>query len=301
MFYCTFGGDTVSTKITFTNSRGQSCELTTKTSKFILTGLSSGLGEVAATFQTQKAPYQAGSTLTGISLGERSIEIEVLIRGEDKEEISRNRMELSKVFDPLTGEGELLYQIDEVTVYKIKCVPDAFPTYPTGKGVRTAIAQRASLSLTAHDPYWLDQYMKETSLYAFDDPFNFPHTFPVSFNTEGPSQTIYNTGHVDVPFIARLSGPNAEPTLKNLTTGEFMRISYPLEVTQTLVINTTPGNKKVYTVDNLGKTKNVIGFMDPDSVFFQLQIGENEITYNTLGEPDEEVALIQWSQRYNSV
>lgn len=291
----------MSTKITFTNSRGQSCELTTLNSDYILTEFSSGLGEVAATFQTQKAPYQAGSTLTGISIGERTIELGLLIRGEDKEDISRKRMDLSKVFDPLTGEGVLMYQIDEVNVYRINCVADAFPTFPTGKGVRSSVAQRASISLTAHDPYWLDQYTKETSLFGFADAFNFPHTFPVSFNAEGPSQTIYNTGHVDVPFVARLSGPNATPTLKNLTTGEFVRINYALEVSQTLVINTTPGGKKVYTVDSLGKTKNVIGFMDPDSVFFQLQIGENELAYNTIGDADSEVAIIQWSQRYNSV
>lgn len=291
----------MSTKITFTNSRGQSCDLTTWSSDFILTGIPNGLGEVVATFQTQKAPYQAGSTLTGISIGERSIELEVLIRGDGKDDISKKRMELSKVFDPLSGIGTLMYQIDEVTRYKINCVADAFPSYPTGKGVRSEVAQRASVSLTAHDPYWLDEYLKETSLYGFDDAFDFPHTFPVSFNAEGPSQTIYNTGHVDVPFIARLSGPNATPTLKNLTTGEFVKVNYPLEVSQTLVINTTPGNKKVYTVDNLGKTKNVIGFMDPDSVFFQLQIGENELAYNTIGPADSEVALIQWSQRYNSV
>lgn len=291
----------MSTKITFTNSRGQSCELTTLNSDYILTEFSSGLGEVAATFQTQKAPYQAGSTLTGISIGERTIELGLLIRGEDKEDISQKRMNLSKVFDPLTGEGVLMYQIDEVNVYRINCVADAFPTFPTGKGVRSSVAQRASISLTAHDPYWLDQYLKETSLFSFDDAFDFPQTFPVSFNAEGPSQTIYNTGHVDVPFIATLTGPNETPTLKNLTTGEFIRVNYPLETNEKLIINTTPGSKRIYAVDNLGTTKNVIGFMDPGSVFFQLQIGENQVAYNAISVPDSEVAVIQWSQRYNSV
>uniref|UniRef100_UPI0020BE7EA3 phage tail family protein n=1 Tax=Staphylococcus aureus TaxID=1280 RepID=UPI0020BE7EA3 len=96
----------MTTKATFTNSRGASIVFDTLvTSPYVLTAIPSGFGEVTAEKQTQKAPFQDGSTVTSLTLSEREISLDILIRGTSKEDISRKRQALSAVIDPRLGEG----------------------------------------------------------------------------------------------------------------------------------------------------------------------------------------------------
>ena len=65
-----------------------------------------------------------------------------------------------------------------------------------------------------------------------------------------------------------------------------------------LIITTDFGNKKVIFDDGLGNQSNAFGLIDLNSTFFQLQVGDNEISYSAdTGTTTAEV-LIQWYNRF---
>lgn len=291
----------MTTKATFYNSRGEYVELTTTNSDYILREFPSGLGEVSAEFQTQKSPYQSGSTLTAVTLSERPLSLEMLIRGNGKEDISRKRQYLSRVFDPRLGPGVLVFQIDESNIYRINCIADTLPVYPGGKGVRSSIVQVAQVGLTAHDPDWYDDVERRTDLVAFSEAFTMPFGFPIEFGEQGASQTIYNDGDVETPFRAEMVGPNETPRIENLTTGEKIQLNRSLSATETWYVSTEKGKKAAYVIDGSGVKTSVMGQLDISSVFFDLQVGENEISYNAQSGTGQSVAKIYWRQRYNSI
>ncbi len=292
----------MTTKAKFTNSRGQSITFDTLISaEYVLNAIPTGFGEVQAEKQTQKAPFQDGSTVTSITLSEREISMDILIRGTSKEDISRKRQALAAVIDPRLGAGELIVQHDESNIYRIVCIPDAYPTYPAGKGVRSSIVQAASIQLTAHDPDWTDLVERQTDLIAFSEAFEMPFEFPLSFGVQGASQVIYNSGNVETPFRAELKGPNEYPRIENLTTGEKIQLNRSLSATETLVVNTQKGQKSAYVIDGSGVITDVMGFLDIESTFFSLGVGANEISYNAQSGTGASVARIFWRQRYNAI
>lgn len=102
----------MSRRVKFTNGRGDSVVLYTTPSSFVLNSIE-GLGSVESQVQTQKSPFQNGSTPTSRTLGERDIELAVTIQGADRIEVSNLRRTLGRVFDPLAGDGVLEYTIEE--------------------------------------------------------------------------------------------------------------------------------------------------------------------------------------------
>lgn len=284
----------------FTNGWGESVEITTLASSFILSSIE-GLGEVQAEVQTVKSPFQHGSTPQSVTLGERELSLNIVIRGEDREEISNLRKRLGQVFNPLAGEGELVYSITETLSYTIICLPTAVPQYPTGKGVRTDKAQQCTVSLTAYKPFWIDTYDRYTDLIAFSSAFTMPFEFPIVFGEQGASQTIYNTGHVPTPLKIELKGQNASPRIENMTTGKKIQLNRSLNQFETLYINTAVGEKSAYVIGFDGVVTDVMGYLDPESEFFSLEVGENEISYNAVSASNESVATVIWRQRYNAI
>lgn len=88
------------------------------------------------------------------------------------------------------------------------------------------------------------------------------------------SRTITNNGDVPEPIIATVYGPAINPTLINETTGEFIHLIYTLNQGESLQINTAFGMKTI-TLNSGGNTTNGLQYLDPQSTFFQLIVGDN--------------------------
>lgn len=102
------------------------------------------------------------------------------------------------------------------------------------------------------------------------------------------TKTIENTGDVKAGFVAVMkviNGAVKHPTLRNLTTGEQIKVFDSVvvdsfETEDYIVINTNNGEEDIYYYDSSeGKTKGLIGEITLDSSFFQLQKGENIVMY----------------------
>ncbi|MEG0260420.1 MAG: hypothetical protein RR651_11145 [Lysinibacillus sp.] len=72
----------ITEKVTFVNTRGQSIDLSNRR-PFLLQSVD-GKGNITATVQTQKAPYQEGATYIDSELEERPLALSININSSSK-------------------------------------------------------------------------------------------------------------------------------------------------------------------------------------------------------------------------
>lgn len=280
-------------KLTFINSRGES--IVFDGPPFYLVSVN-GLGDVSATVQRQKAPYQDGSTRIGSTLEERVIPIEFLIVGENYAEVSEFRIKMARVLNPNLDEGILRYENGHV-VREIKASAESVPFFPDGSGNRINEMQKGLVTLVASNPYW--RSISITGEPAFEPRFRFPTRGPFIMGIQRDRRVIVNDGDSPAPLLVEFFGPATNPKIINNTTGEFIRIRQTLKEGERMMIDTATSS--VYFVDAAGERRNVFPWIDLASSFFKLQIGENDIEYTADSDIQGAVVNISYNKLYNAI
>lgn len=280
----------------FTNSRGESVEF--GDSPFYLQSIE-GLGDVSANIQTQKSPYMDGSTYLDAILDEREVDLEFVINYPfgTYEDVSKARSRIAKVCNPKLGLGTLRYENDYV-VRIIDCIADSIPQYPDS-GSRTRVLQKVKVTFVAPDPYWKSLTIEEEP--AFKPLFQFPFSQPFQMGMQLDERIIDNTGDAPAPLFIEFFGPATNPTIINQTTGEFIKVKQELLEGERMVIDTSEENKSVFFVSDDGTMRNVFHWIDLDSAFFKLQIGENKIKYTADSDVQGAILNLSWQKHYNAV
>lgn len=281
-------------KITYVNVRGESVEFSHRP-PFLLSKLD-GLGDIQAEVQSQKSPYQDGSTFIDSLLEERHLTMEISILGNGREDISKKRQKLSRVFNPKLGLGKIIYENGEIK-REIQAVSEHVPIFGSeGRGLRYQIAL---VDLICHSPFWEELNPQIVKLEDFVSNFRFPFSFPVRFATRGDSRVLINSGDVPTPVTVTFRGEATNPKITNLDTGEFIKVNRHIPANYQLVIDTKFGNKTVKIVAPDGVEMNAMGYIDLDSSFFQLDVGENKFSFITEGGRPE--VYIQYKNMYLGV
>jgi hypothetical protein len=283
-------------RIIFTNARGQSVELKSS-APFLLQSID-GLGDVDADTQTQKSPFQDGSTYIDSVLQERAISLEIVIIASDKPTLLQQRQYLASVFNPKLGQGILRYENDEI-IREIEAVPDGVPTFPSGRDNRGPIFQKAMVNLLCPNPYWKSTEIAEEP--TFEPLFTFPFEGAFEMGMQRDQRIIVNDGDAPAPLIIEFHGPAVNPKITNKTTGEFIKVNQTLQEGEVMKIDTTPGKKSVYFVQPDGTERNVFNWIDLNSTFFQLVVGENEIEYSADSDIQGAIVNISYRKLYNAV
>lgn len=207
-------------KLTFTNARGVSIDLTS--TPFGITDWE-GFSNVDMEVQSQSVPFVDGSVYIDNLLDNRELSVTLAI--EDNNNLSRRyelRREVIKVLNPKLGEGILTYTNNYLSK-RIRCVPHT-PIFKNHNSDSSG-TPKASLSFTACEPYWEDI---ESSLVNFS-------------LTEQP--TVVNEGDVATQVKLRLSGQCTNPRITNVTTGA--QIGLTGLITEPVDIVTEFGKKSV--------------------------------------------------------
>ncbi len=283
-------------RIIYTNARGQSVELKSS-APFLLQSID-GLGDVDADIQTQKAPFQDGSTYIDSVLQERVISMQIAILASDTATLLQQRQYLAAVFNPKLGLGTLRYENGE-TIREIEVVPDGVPVFPSGTDNRGPTFQKAIVNLLCPSPFWLDITSENIKLEDFVAHFRFPFRFPVRFASRGDSRVVVNDGDVPVPIKVTFRGEAVNPKITNLTTGEFIKVNRSIPSGYSLVINTEFGRKEVKIIAPDGVEENAFHYIDLESTFFLLQVGENKLSFITDGGRPE--VYVEYRSRYVGV
>ena len=277
--------------IIITNQNGESITLGNQAPYFLES--IDGVGEVQVTIESQKAPKQDGSTYLGNVLDNRAISIEgTIITKIGPAFVLEARRKMQRVLNPKLGEVTITYhQRDQVR--EIKGLAETTPVFPSGQGSKGLYYQKFLLHLICHEPFWLDTYYESREMSYLMGGIRFKLRLPTIFSYRGFKRRAVNEGDVATPVEIEFKGPATNPTVNNLTTGEFIKVNRELGEEDVLTINTSFGQKYVRI-----NGQNAFHYIDLDSVFWQLVPGENTLSYRSNNDSIKTRVTVKWKNRY---
>ena len=254
------------------NTKNNVLTLTQNESKFQLIKII-GLDPPEAQINTSKMVGLPGSKFNSANLNDREIVLTIKLRGD----VEKNRLTLYSFFRP----GELCkfyYKNDNRDVYiegytkKPDC--DLF----TNKEIM-------QIAILCPNPYFkaIDEIINDISktLAGF--------SFPFSIGSEGMEfssinnekiTNVYNNSETETGIIIEITMLNNinKIQLNSIITGEVFILEYEFVENDKIIIDTNKGNKSINLIRNAIKT-NLFTAMSNNSIFFQLEPGDNFFSY----------------------
>lgn len=262
----------------------------------VLTGYE-GLGVVEVVPRTVAGTQQIGYTLESVALGARIITITYLVEASNLVSAYANRAAISAAFNPLAGEGVLTYENDAVK-RSITCSVTA----PPDPIERNGVLNEYSVQLTAQNPLFYDPIETARLVQDFVGGLRFPIRFnpTIHFARRGDALSPVIIGDVPSPIRVEFRGGCTNPHITNVTTGEQLKIGNADEIItlqddERLVVCTEYGNKTASLIRADGEIVTVDDYVDDDSTFFSLPIGQSRITFAAdAGSPQAYIYYRNW-------
>lgn len=270
------------------NKCGELDLLNTKSLKLLnITGLS----DLENNINSTKHVNQDGETFNSSSLGVRDIFIKLKITSCNFNEVERIKEELLRFFTPKSS-GEFFVgklSNERIIKYEVSRIPKFVPV-----DYRTL---ECFIEIIALDPYWLGRFEIGEQISTWIGGMSWKFSLPFKMRQKGPTKkNIINEGHVDTPIQVFFKGPAVNPSIINHATGEFIKVNRELTSDDTLIISTEFGNKTV-EIERDGVKTNAFHYIDVDSTFFSLQVGDNLLEYTTDSLEPQSVE-IRYRNRY---
>jgi hypothetical protein len=294
----------LSKKLTFINSLGAELEFTNSApfllQKFTVSG--------SVNIYNSKGMSQDGKKYLGNTLDIMDISIEILVMGDNTEGFISYKDKFYKTFNPKIDEGWLVYK-DDLKERKVKCIVNKIPFF---KAINT-MAGTGLISLTANNPYWLDLLESKEEIALWKGDFSFSEDGSNGFEIvddgiemghREPSLivNVNNSGDVEcgmrIEFKALATLTN--PSILNVNTGEYIKINKSMTAGEVVSVSTYFGNKKVESILN-GVTTNAFNYIDWESTFLQLDVGDNLFRYNADTGLDNLEVSIYYMPQYSGV
>lgn len=248
-----------------------------------------GVGDVPVISQSQKAPKQDGATYFDNMLDNRAISIEgMIVTRRNPEEVSKARRKMQRVLNPKLGEVTITYQDKE-----IKGIVETTPVFPSGEGNKGIYYQKFLVNLLCHQPFWLDTFYESREMSYLMGGLSFRLRLPTTFSNRGFRRKAVNDGDVAAPVKIEFIGPAINPTITNVTTGEFIKVNRELGEKDILTVSTAFGEKYVKI-----NGENAFHYIDLDSSFWQLIPGDNILSYASNNDSINTKVIVKWKNRY---
>lgn len=254
-----------------------------------------GLGvQNVETIYTQ-SPSQYGYSLNNLLLNERTITITGHIHGQGEDsllEMYKLRRKLAKLLNPMLSMGKLIYKND-YREYEI----GAFLKSHTNLDKYNSVGlQTVELVFECPFPFFQDTEQNGVFLNYVEGGLEFPLVTPTEFGLFGYYVEVDNDSDCDLPVEMYVDGGSLNPTIKNETTGEFIKIEKPLASHEKLYINTDPEQIEVSIIrkdveTNKEVRENAYGYLTYDSTLFKLKTGINELTFKSDDEENKKVRV----------
>lgn len=262
-----------------------------------------GISDLDNTIYSTNSMGQHGDTYAGNRIEPRIIDIKGKINDADKDNQLRLRREALKILNPEI-EGYLYYTYKDFT-RKIWAKVDGSPTF-----TRKNLSQEFTISFKCLNPFWSEETESREEIASWIADWVFPTIIDKDDDTSmqfGHRETsvivdVYNEGHVasGMRIVFKALGELTNPELFNVNTREYMKVNYTMEAGDVITIDTTYGNKSI-TLERGGVETNIYRYMDVDSTFLQLDIGDNVFRYNAESGITNLEVTIYHSQQYLGV
>jgi hypothetical protein len=287
-------------KVTYRSPDGQEVDFG-QTAPLILQKIT-GTGGLPYSIQTEKAPYQDGTTFINQDAEERDITLQIAMIG-TLAEVYEAKRELQKIINK--GQGFLIYQND-LFEKQIEVYAESTPTYATGDRSKGQNYQVATLSFVATEPYWKDLFPYTEFLTRVTPAFHFELEIEeagIEFGVYTNSiANINNDGDTTAPLTFEFAGPVTDPIIHNETTGEYIKLITPLLADEIMTITTGFGNKSA-TITNIetGVVTNAFQYLDLGSTFFHLKKGMNKLRFDASAGSADATINIGYIKRYTGL
>ena len=289
-------------KLIYTNSRGESVLFSpTSITHCNISNDVTGISDVKNTLFTTSSMNQHGETYLGQKFDVRDISIDGNINSTNKDKVLDIRRKMQKILNPEL-DGTLTYIYGDFTRV-IDCKAEDAPIF-TRKKVFTQFA----VSLTCLSPFWREEKESKEDIASWVSSFEFEleidNTDGIEFGYREPSVIVdvYNDGDVatDMRIAFSATGTLSNPILLNVDTGEFIRVNTTMLAGDVIEVNTKYGEKGA-TLTRGGVKTNYFRYVDVDSTFMQLAIGDNIFRYDAETGNDALEVTIYHSDKYLGV
>ena len=286
----------------YTNSRGETLVFSPlSTLHTNVANDVTGLGDISNTIFTSSSMAQDGETYIGQKFDIRPITIKGTINSTNKDTVLEIRRKMQKTLNPKLS-ATLTY------VYKTYTRVIDVKAEDTPVFARKAVFTTFTIKLTCCSPFWRKDAENKDDIAAWVAEFEFPleidATDGVEFGYREPSLIVdvYNEGDVetDMRIEFRATGTLTNPLLLNVNTGEYIQINATMQAGDKITVTTKYGEKGAVLLR--GTTEiNYFRYVDVDSTFMQLAIGDNVFRYNAASGLDALEVTIYHSDKYLGV
>lgn len=268
-----------------------------------------GLSDIDDTIYSTSSNGQDGDTFVGVRIEPKDIKIKGRIRDANIEHQRQYRRSADKILNPKINDGKVipgtLYYSCGSYTRKIGAIADSAP-----KWTRDGAFQHFEINLRCLSPFWEEDTGLKADVASWIGDWEFPTeivkddetSMTFGHHEESVIVDVFNGGDVSTGMrvVIRALGAMADPLLFNVDTREFLKVNYSFVAGDVLTIDTNYGHKTA-TLEREGVTTNLFRYIDTDSTFMQLTVGDNLFRYDASSGADNMECSVHYSQKYIGV
>lgn len=289
--------------LTYVNPRGNAVTFHTRRlpggahPPYLLTALE-GAGGPPVEYESTPIAGGDGSCLGAPRYAARMLQTGCMIYGVTDAARDAALEALIGVLNPQLGEGALTYR-NHRGAFTVAARVRALPSFV--KDSKQGHWKPVLIDYECADPLWRGSSTFGVQVAASDSRFLLPFCLPLRLGTQSFAADAVNGSAVPAPVRIDICGPAVNPTLKNLTTGEALRVRRSVAPGETLTLITGPRlSASIAAAD--GSVRDAMNYVDLlGAQWFRLAPGTNALRY--AGEDDAKAARIQvsWNDWYLGV
>lgn len=291
-------------KLTYINSRGERLELGVDSvyhcniSKDV-----EGISGVTSVIYSTNSMGQHGDTYVGQRIETRDIDIVGHINTRDKAQALELRRRMLKIFNP---------ELSATLVYEyggFKRVIDC-RAYGEPKILKKEVLYEFDLQIECLNPFWREEEETKEDIASWVAAWHFPcviekdntKSMIYGYRAESVIVDCYNEGDVSTGMRIRFTalGTVSNPILLNVDTEEFIQINATMKTGDVIEINTKYGSKGAKLIRD-GVETDYFRYIDVDSTFMQLAIGDNMFRYDAASGVNSLEVSIFYSKEFLGV
>jgi hypothetical protein len=278
-------------QISWIDAEGTEFALNKSNDIFLLNGLK-GFTMPPVSFSEDEVPLIAGTRLKSIKFAAREMDVPFKIMCRDNISLINRVRQMLGIFNPLNADGKIRVTAIDGGVREINCRYIDGLNFDEGNGGDTW--QVAIGVFRAFDPYWSDVTPVTQNFSTGSQVTFFPFPFRLSPSSILADFTVNNTGDVETLPVWTINGPCNSISITNSTTNEKIFLDIALNLTESIIIDTTKDKKTITKSDGT----NVFGLLSDDSSLFPLQKGQNSIQVELANSSTDSSVTLSYRNKY---
>ena len=274
------------------------------TEDFILDSVDWGV--VESQHHSYKYVNQIGVVVTGTSLETRNVEIYGWVVADTESLMTVRKSILNRFVNPQQP-IDLFYK-----TYVLRFLPTSSIKYSATVAENNEVMCKFKIEGFCPDPLFSEKSESKVTAASTTPMFKFPLIMSkvpappsgVVFGLRQPSLivSVANKGSVNagMRIVFKANGSLTNPSLINVTTQEFIKVNKAMAAGEEIEISTFIGEKSIQGILN-GIRYNYFKYLDLNSEWLQLYVGDNLFRYDADGNPGNLEVFIYYNNKYLEV